>query len=101
MIARVSLYNRLAIIGLPLLSFLTCCATLWPSVGGGNLPEIAEAAFAFGKLRFLIVGAIGLIIGLLDWRLRGRTRWLFFFAAFGTFFAIFVGWTLAQSIIYF
>lgn len=102
MASYTSVYNRSAIVLLPVLSFGTCCVSLL-IIGGGSLLDIAEITYFFGvKRSFLIMPAIiGLATGLLDWFLPSRKWLLISSAILSTIAALFFGWALSQSIIYF
>lgn len=102
MIAHLSLYNRSAVVWSPILCFVACCATLVVLAGRGSFREAAAAAFYFGLKRgFLLVAAFGLIVGILDWFFPKKRGLLIFSAIAASFFSVFVGWVLAQSIIHF
>jgi len=102
MASYTSVYNRSAIVLLPVLSFCTCCVSLL-IIGGGSRLDIAEITYFFGvKRSFLIMPAIiGLATGLLDWFLPSRKWLLISSAILSTIAALFFGWALSQSIIYF
>jgi hypothetical protein len=99
MFDRIAVYNRLAVISFPVMSFAACCISLLACGLSGGLIRATFLTWSFGCERFFpLIACVGMIVGLSDWVFPKKRKIVFIAALILSAVAAFLGWALAALI---